>query len=76
MGSLVVAKCQCGFNKSFSLGGGMDNHLTFCAFPCYCYDCKSLIQTTSITMSSSAVAVIVINVALLMTKNFMGLLQK
>ena len=42
MGSSVRAKCQCGFNKSFSLGGGMDNHLTFCAFPCYCYDCKSL----------------------------------
>ena len=42
MGSSVRAKCQCGFNQSFSLGGGMDNHLTFCGFPCYCYDCKSL----------------------------------
>lgn len=42
MGSSVRAKCQCGFNKSFSLGGGMHNHLTFCSFPCYCYDCKSL----------------------------------
>lgn len=42
MGSLITAKCECGFDKRMALGGGMRNHLTYCAFPCYCKDCKSL----------------------------------
>ncbi len=42
MGSLISAKCKCGFEKKVALGGGMHSHLTYCAFPCYCQDCKSL----------------------------------
>ena len=42
MGALISAKCGCGFEKRMALGGGMRNHLTYCAFPCYCQDCKSM----------------------------------
>jgi Zn finger protein HypA/HybF involved in hydrogenase expression len=42
MGAIVLANCKCGFERRMSLGGGMRNHLTYCAFPCYCQDCKSL----------------------------------
>ena len=42
MGSLISAKCKCGYDRRMALGGGMRNHLTYCAFPCYCQDCKSL----------------------------------
>ena len=44
MGSLATAKCECGFTKRFLLGGGMSNHLTYCGFPCYCQDCKSIFE--------------------------------
>lgn len=42
MGSLISAKCKCGYERRMALGGGMRNHLTYCAFPCYCQDCNSL----------------------------------
>ena len=42
MGPLISAKCKCGYERRMALGGGMRNHLTYCAFPCYCQDCKSL----------------------------------
>ena len=42
MGSLAIAKCQCGLETNCSLGGGLRDHLVRCNFPCYCPDCKSL----------------------------------
>ena len=42
MGSMAEARCDCGFEKRLSLGGGMHNFLTNCSFPCYCSDCKSM----------------------------------
>ena len=42
MGAIVLANCKCGFERRMSLVGGMRNHLTYYAFPCYCQDCKSL----------------------------------
>lgn len=42
MGSIVLSRCFCGFEKRIALGGGLKNHTTYCAFPCYCNDCNSM----------------------------------
>lgn len=41
MGSVVSAKCDCGFSKEgMRLGGGMMNHGFYCNFPHFCKQCK------------------------------------
>jgi Zn finger protein HypA/HybF involved in hydrogenase expression len=44
MGSQVQATCECGFKETFSIGGGMLDSETFCAFPCLCRDCKRIVE--------------------------------
>ena len=43
MGSEVIAKCECGYEQGFMIGGGMATFRELCAFPCLCRDCKSII---------------------------------
>ena len=43
MGSQVRAKCQCGLDKSISIGGGMRNFMTTCYFPCLCEHCNFVV---------------------------------
>jgi hypothetical protein len=42
MGSIVKAKCACGFEKEFTLGGGYSG--TDCNFPIYCVHCNILFE--------------------------------
>ncbi len=45
MGSMINAKCKCGYVKeNMCLGGGMMNFTTECSFPYYCEDCNSLVE--------------------------------
>jgi len=53
VGSLISAECECGFERSMALGGGMRNHLTYCAFPCYCRDCNSLYEANLLSDDTS-----------------------
>ncbi len=39
MGSMVKAKCPCGFQKGVRIGGGMLTFLTESVFPHYCKRC-------------------------------------
>lgn len=43
MGKIISVRCACGYGLDrMLLGGGMLNFATFCGFPCFCQDCKSL----------------------------------
>ncbi len=42
MGSIIHASCQCGYEKTMFLGGGMANFTTYCGFPCFCEKCRLL----------------------------------
>lgn len=44
MGSLVVARCECGLVTEFGVGGGRRNYLTTCYFPCRCSACRAVVQ--------------------------------
>ncbi|WP_242203241.1 hypothetical protein [Aestuariivivens insulae] len=44
MGSTVKAICKCGYEKESSVGGGMLNYRTVQYFPCYCTNCKDLVE--------------------------------
>ncbi len=44
MGSVVKAKCDCGYRREMALGGGMMNFTTLCNFPCYCDTCSDLFE--------------------------------
>lgn len=44
MGSEVIAKCDCGFEDYFSIGGGMMNFTTTCHFPCLCSGCQRVVD--------------------------------
>ena len=44
MGTQVKAICQCGLEKDILIGGGKLNHKTTSYFPCYCRDCKDVVQ--------------------------------
>lgn len=41
MGSLIQARCPCGFEMRMALGGGMHNHETYCGFPALCPHCRA-----------------------------------
>jgi ribosomal protein S27AE len=42
MGTIIEAKCICGFTNEMFLGGGKLSFQTYAAFPYYCKSCKSL----------------------------------
>jgi hypothetical protein len=44
MGSQVIAKCSCGLETEIMIGGGMENFMTTCYFPCLCENCHNVIQ--------------------------------
>ena len=39
MGSILSARCVCGFDTSFMAGGGMRNFKVYCGAPGLCKDC-------------------------------------
>jgi hypothetical protein len=43
MGSEVRAKCECGYDERFLIGGGMSNFDELCLFPCLCRVCKRIV---------------------------------
>ena len=45
MGSSVRAKCECGFQEDFLIGGGMATFKTHCLFPCLCRNCKTIVSS-------------------------------
>jgi hypothetical protein len=44
MGSTVIARCKCGYEKRFFIGGGMGDFTTRCSFPSLCKDCKTIVD--------------------------------
>ena len=44
MGSSVKAKCECGYDQEFLIGGGMATFETDCLFPCLCRVCKAIVS--------------------------------
>lgn len=42
MGSMLYARCKCGYTNSVLLGGGMSNFTYFCGLPFYCENCKTM----------------------------------
>lgn len=44
MGESVSFFCECGFEGSSRIGGGMNNFKEVCLFPCYCKKCKDIIE--------------------------------
>ena len=44
IGSEVIAKCQCGYEATSLIGGGMMNYETTCYFPCFCKNCHNVVQ--------------------------------
>jgi len=46
MGSIISARCNCGYeNNEMFLGGGRIAFTTTCNFPFYCEECKILFET-------------------------------
>lgn len=44
MGSVLIAKCSCGFESGdLYLGGGFENFSEVCDVPCLCRNCNSLV---------------------------------
>ncbi|MGD0783653.1 MAG: hypothetical protein ABSA30_12415, partial [Candidatus Aminicenantales bacterium] len=41
-GTLLKARCPCGYHFEFMAGGGRANFKTLCAAPAYCPACKKL----------------------------------
>ena len=39
MGSIVAARCPCGIATKMALGGGINSHTAYCAFPALCSAC-------------------------------------
>ena len=44
MGSLVEAKCSCGYTANGSVGGLRCNYLDVCSFPFLCKDCDEMVR--------------------------------
>ena len=42
LGDIIEAKCECGFSAEIFVGGGKFNFKTYCGFPFYCNNCKTL----------------------------------
>jgi hypothetical protein len=43
MGSSVEARCECGYQATFLIGGGMTNFEECCSFPCLCRGCNQIV---------------------------------
>lgn len=46
MGVQVNLRCDCGYEKRVSIGGGMANYKTVCDFPHYCRECGVVTANT------------------------------
>ena len=45
MGTIITARCKCGYKKgNLRLGGGRHNFKTTCNYPFYCKNCNSIVQ--------------------------------
>lgn len=44
MGSAVTAVCKCGYEETFTIGGGMETFKKLCAFPALCKKCKRIVS--------------------------------
>jgi Zn finger protein HypA/HybF involved in hydrogenase expression len=44
MGSIIKAYCDCGYENTMPLGGGMKNFTTYCNFPFFCEECRILFE--------------------------------
>ncbi|HRU06172.1 MAG TPA: hypothetical protein P5137_10430 [Candidatus Brocadiia bacterium] len=44
MGSVVKARCECGFKREMYLGGGMHNFRVHCGFPAWCDACGDMVE--------------------------------
>jgi Zn finger protein HypA/HybF involved in hydrogenase expression len=44
MGASIIAFCECGYQASFLIGGGMMNFMTVCNFPALCNSCQEIVQ--------------------------------
>jgi hypothetical protein len=44
MGSIITARCDCGYGEEMYLGGGMLDFTTRCTFPLFCANCKILFK--------------------------------
>lgn len=53
MGSQVKATCQCGYETSILIGGGLKNHTTTCYFPCLCDNCHNIVQVNLLAETTS-----------------------
>lgn len=45
MGTKVKAICKCGINKEILIGGGMATYHDTDYFPCFCPECKDVVQS-------------------------------
>lgn len=45
MGTKVKAICKCGINNDILIGGGMANYHDTEYFPCFCPECKDVVQS-------------------------------
>lgn len=46
MGVQVNLRCNCGYKKRVSIGGGMANYKTVCNIPYYCRECGVVTANT------------------------------
>ena len=53
MGSAVLAKCECGYEQEFAIGGGMTTFHELCCFPCLCRECKRIVQANLLDTPAS-----------------------
>ena len=49
MGSMVEASCECGYEGTFPIGGGMATFQEECSFPCLCRQCKRVVDANLLT---------------------------
>jgi hypothetical protein len=47
MGLAVRAKCECGYDQEFQIGGGMSSFQELCLFPVSVGDARALSRPTS-----------------------------
>jgi len=48
MGSEVRATCECGLDTRILIGGGMENFISTCYFPCLCEACHDIVPVNLI----------------------------
>jgi hypothetical protein len=43
LGTVLLAKCACGFEVETTVGAGRFTHRTICNFPCMCKRCQNMV---------------------------------